>query len=604
MSGSTRRSFLERTVQTSAGLWLMSRGDPLGAATATRPARQVADIQNLKVVSIDDAAGPVEEIRADIVIVGGGLGGVAAAMAACEAGRTVCLFEETDSLGGQATSQGVTALDDNGYIELSGATKQYMAFRNGIRDYYRKNTRLKPEAAANPRLNPGRGWGMLGFESAVGVRVLDEMLAFPRASGRLTCVMRAKAYAVGMEGDRLAYVDLIHLDSRRRYRARAGMFIDASELGDLLALGAADYITGAESKADTGEPHAADTADAEDVQSFTYSFVIEHRPGENHVIPRPPDYARNRDEQPYTLTLKYGDGRVLTYGVFVVRPQTYGSFWNYRRLIDASQFEDERYRHDLALINWPGNDYRGGTILVDDPTEQIAQLQAAQNLSLGFLHWLQTEVPRDDTGRGYPEFKLRRDLMGTPHGVAKFPYIRESRRIRAIKTILEQEVASKHRSEARAVHFDDSVGIGLYAIDLHESKRGKKQVIDPTKPFQIPLGALIPRRTTNLLAGCKNIGTTHITNGCCRLHPIEWAIGEAAGAAAALSIERSMTPREIREQTGLLRELQRRLVRRGAPIMWYDDIGPADPRFAEAQMLPFEKPEILAKLNSNLHAPR
>ncbi|HSW46633.1 MAG TPA: FAD-dependent oxidoreductase, partial [Phycisphaerae bacterium] len=353
----------------------------------------------------------------------------------------------------------------------------------------------------------------------------------------------------------------------------------------------------------TGEPHAADTADAEDVQSFTYCFFIEHRPGERHVIDKPADYTRNRDGQPYTLTLHYGDGRVMTYGVFEHRPGTFGTFWSYRRAIDATQFDDPRYARDLALINWPGNDYRGGNILVDDPAEQLRQLQAARDLSLGFLHWMQTEMPRDDGGRGYPEFKLRPDVVGTPDGLCMFPYIRESRRIAAIKTIVEQEVTATGRQGPRAAHFDDSVGIGLYGIDIHESKRGRKQVIDPTKPFQVPLGALIPRRTANLLAGCKNIGTTHITNGCYRLHPIEWGIGEAAGLIASLCVERKLAPREVREQKPVLRELQRRIVARGSPIMWYDDVPTTDRRFEKVQILPFEQPAILERLDAGLHAP-
>ena len=48
-------------------------------------------------------------------------------------------------------------------------------------------------------------------------------------------------------------------------------------------------------------------------------------------------------------------------------------------------------------------------------------------------------------------------------------------------------------------------------------------------PFELPLGALLPVRTRNLLPAAKNIGTTHITNGCYRLHPVEWNAGEVAG---------------------------------------------------------------------------
>ena len=45
------------------------------------------------------------EIEADILIAGGGLGGVAAALAAADCGKRVVLTEETDWIGGQLTAQ-------------------------------------------------------------------------------------------------------------------------------------------------------------------------------------------------------------------------------------------------------------------------------------------------------------------------------------------------------------------------------------------------------------------------------------------------------------------------------------------------------------------
>ena len=147
------------------------------------------------------------------------------------------------------------------------------------------------------------------------------------------------------------------------------------------------------------------------------------------------------------------------------------------------------------------------------------------------------------------------------------------------------------------------MGIGHYGIDIHETTRPRKLDFKPARPFQIPLGALIPRRTLNLLAGCKNVGTTHITNGCYRLHPIEWAVGEAAGETASLCFERGRRPKDILANKELLRTLQRRLVARGAPIMWYDDLPVGDPRFEKLQMLPFESPEVMAGIQGNLHAP-
>jgi hypothetical protein len=72
----------------------------------------------------------------------------------------------------------------------------------------------------------------------------------------------------------------------------------------------------------------------------------------------------------------------------------------------------------------------------------------------------------------------------------------------------------------------------------------------------------------NLLPACKNIGTTHITNGCYRLHPVEWNIGEAAGALAAHCLKRKLIPRQVRNSGTLLEEFQRLLERMGVELSW------------------------------------
>jgi hypothetical protein len=94
--------------------------------------------------------------------------------------------------------------------------------------------------------------------------------------------------------------------------------------------------------------------------------------------------------------------------------------------------------------------------------------------------------------------------------------------------------------------FADSVGVSSYRIDLHPSAGGTNYIDVSSLPFQIPLGTLIPKRLENLIPTNKNIGTTHITNGCYRLHPVEWNIGEAAGALAAYAVTNKTTPRAIR----------------------------------------------------------
>jgi hypothetical protein len=166
--------------------------------------------------------------------------------------------------------------------------------------------------------------------------------------------------------------------------------------------------------------------------------------------------------------------------------------------------------------------------------------------------------------------------MGTEDGLAKYPYIRESRRIQAEFTILEQHLTREEREKVvgngneqlLAQPFPDSVGIGYYHLDLHPSTGGDNYIDTPSVPFQIPLGAMIPQRMENLIPACKNIGTTHISNGCYRLHPVEWSIGEAAGSLCANSINRKTIPRSIRNTPQELKDFQSLMVKNGTILEW------------------------------------
>ncbi|MFB2556930.1 FAD-dependent oxidoreductase [Herbiconiux liangxiaofengii] len=159
-------------------------------------------------------------------------------------------------------------------------------------------------------------------------------------------------------------------------------------------------------------------------------------------------------------------------------------------------------------------------------------------------------------------------------GLAKEVYVRESRRIRALATVTEGDIGREMRGEfAGPALFDDSVGIGFYRIDLHPSTAGRSYVDIDCFPFQIPLGTLIPRDVSNLLAANKNIGTTHITNGAYRLHPVEWSIGEAVGALAAFCAETGMAPSAVHASRGAVADLQRVLSGRlGVALEWSEEI--------------------------------
>jgi hypothetical protein len=172
--------------------------------------------------------------------------------------------------------------------------------------------------------------------------------------------------------------------------------------------------------------------------------------------------------------------------------------------------------------------------------------------------------------------RLRPDIVGTEDGLAKYPYIRESRRVQAEFTVLEQhvgtdarmQVTGKSRDELTAEPFADSVGIGSYRIDLHPSSGGDNYIDISSLPFQIPLGSLIPKRVENLLAAGKNLGVTHITNGCYRLHPVEWNVGESAALLAVEAIRIGEPPRKIRNTEKLRKTFQARIQAQGVEIQW------------------------------------
>ena len=525
---------------------------------------------------------------ADLVVVGGGLGGCAAALAACRAGLRVVLTEETDWIGGQLTSQAVPP-DEHPWIEGFGCTRSYRRFRDGVRQYYRDHFPLTPAARANPHLNPGNGWvSRLCHEPRVALAVLQQMLAPHVAGGRLRLLLHARPVAVEVDGDRLRAVD-VDVAGRGRVTLSAPMFVDATELGDLLPLAGVEHVTGAESRRDTGEPHAPEVANPLDQQAVTWCFAMDHVEGEDHTLARPAEYDFWRAYVP--VMQPPWTGRLLDWEnthQITLDPRTFrfdpteklasGNIWAYRLIADLGQFQPGTYPSGISLVNWPQNDYWLGPLVGPGVTPESAaeHLRRARQLSLSLLYWMQTEAPRPDGGTGWRGLRLRDDVTDGPDGLAKAVYVRESRRLLAEVTVVEQHLATearmeqtgKPRDEVTAEAYPDSVGIGAYRIDLHPGTGGTNYIDIGALPFQIPLGALIPRRMENLLAGAKNLGVTHLTNGCYRLHPVEWNIGEAAGALAAFCRDRKADARRVRSDPGLLAAFRQRLRDDGFELEW------------------------------------
>lgn len=513
-------------------------------------------------------------MKADIIVIGGGLGGCTAALAAAKFGKKVILTEETDWIGGQLTSQAVPP-DEHKWIEQFGCTASYREFRNRVRDYYRRNYPLKQEAFSDVKLNPGNGWvSRLCHEPKVALAVLQEMLAPFVASGRITILLNYQVESAEAEQDTIQSVTLKHVLNKNKLMLKGDIFLDATECGDLLPLAGVEYVTGAEAKADTGELHAPEEARPQDMQPITHVFAVDYIDGEDFTIEKPPQYEKWKAYQAPFLQHKQlswfapdaHTGESKEFAMF--HHGDLWGLWDYRRIIDPDLFKEETFQGDITLINWPQNDYWLGSIIDVNPDDRLRYLEDAKQLSLSLLYWLQTEAPRSDGGKGYPGVRLRPDVLGTEDGLAKYPYIRESRRIKAMFTVVEEHINAETRGDQGIERFNDSVGIGCYRIDLHPTTETNTFFYTESYPFEIPLGALLPIRVKNLLPACKNIGATHITNGCFRVHPVEWNIGESAGYLAAFSLEKGIIPCEVRENEGLLREFQEMIVKEGIELSW------------------------------------
>ena len=145
----------------------------------------------------------MEILKSDIVIWGGSLGGTLAAYSASKAGKTVLLFEETDWIGGQLTSQAVPP-DEHKWIEQTGATASYRAYRNKVRDYYRNHPFIVDELKTKDFFCPGgSSVSRISHPPKLALSFLLEMVEPYLASGKLKIYYNSKLKSAKTSGNEI-----------------------------------------------------------------------------------------------------------------------------------------------------------------------------------------------------------------------------------------------------------------------------------------------------------------------------------------------------------------------------------------------------------------
>ncbi len=411
----------------------------------------------------------MNSLKTNILIIGGGIGGCACALAACKLGLNVVMTEETDWIGGQFTAQ-ATPPDEHGWIEKWGCTATYRQFRNDVRQYYRDHYPLTTAARQNPHLNPGNGWvSPLCAEPKVFLTVLENTLQPYVEQNQLVILKNHIAISARTEREQVQYTEIQNIQNGAKTIIEAAYFIDATELGDLLPLTGTDFVTGSESRAETEEPSAAMQANPQNIQAFSMCFAMSYHEGADFTIEKPHNYEYWRDFVPdltpawsgKLLSLTGLSPRTMQAVHYNFQPnqepnKAFAGLWTYRRVLHTDNFVKGAFDSDVTMVNYPQIDYLGGNLLGANPEERQKGIADAKTQSLSFLYYLQTEC-------GFKGLKLRGDVVGTTDGLAKSPYIRESRRIKSVFTIKEQHIAASCRpNQTYAATFYDTVGIGFY----------------------------------------------------------------------------------------------------------------------------------------------
>ena len=487
----------------------------------------------------------------DVIVVGAGSGGVAAAIEAARLGVSVALLEETDTVGGQMIP--VPNMDEY-VIFPQGSGGIYGEFRNKAANYYADPTRFPPNGKSVGTCYWGEN--RYCFEPKVVQQILLSMI---NAESRLKLFTQTKVVNVSKSGN--AVTGVVTSDGTNW---QSKIVIDATEYGDIIPLTGAAYRVG-NSVSSSVNPNSC-------IQDITYVTPIKKYPNgvpSNLKLNNPPPKYEEYKEEFRNLVTKTGN-----YPYAGVMPVNFLAHNQYRGLPDssnpASYTSLEGEKITKTALNWT-NDYPGyltsATLKVsylENQTERKRLNCEAKLKTLGFIYYVQHDLGEVNwsvaNDEGFDTAYNRANLCDNIPAEYKiiernfppFPYVRESRRIVAINTLTAAEIKANKTDAANT--FPTSVAMGDYGSDLHNCNTNQNLESDLGEtlndsfiagPFQVPLEVLIPQSLDGFLAAEKNIGVSRLANGGTRLQPITMQTGEAAGALAALSVQGGLQPRQV-----------------------------------------------------------
>ena len=501
----------------------------------------------------------------DIIIAGGGTGGISAAIQAARMGASVLVVEPSTWIGGQATAAGVSNMDDMSR-QKSGI---YLEFINRIKNYYDSRGKSMGTCYWDSR--------SLAFEPHIGQEALVAMINESRRRGTLEFLMNANIIAVKKDKNTVTGVTVQLLDrSNRIYDCK--ILIDATEYGDILPLAKTQYRIGnAVSK--FPNPEAM-------IQEITWTAVLRKYPGgvPQYLKPKSPLPGYDLAKRNYESFVS-ADGYNFRNTYPVATPVNFMTHNAYRGLPDSSNpysYDADKENRPFITktsVNW-GNDYPGAygwtngkrglpVSYLEDKRVRLQIEREALMKTLHFIWYIQNELSEDwsvaddeynnrilpEAARGLPS-----DWQEVVRRMPVIPYVRESRRVIAKHTLTSHELlynSLSYRDGQTSREFSDAIAIGGYILDLHGAntdadmewefeERTRTSIINrPRGPFQVPMNILIPEDTDGLIAAEKNLSMSRLAAGALRLQPITMMTGQAAGALAAVCVRDGVQPSQV-----------------------------------------------------------
>lgn len=474
-------------------------------------------------------------VKTPVLIIGGGASGTMAGIQCARLGVPVLILEETTWLGGMLTSAGVSAIDGNHQLP-SGLWGE---FRQQLYNYYGG-----PQAVQT-------GWvSNTLFEPSVANRILKEMAGREKP---LSIWYNTRWLSVERSGDR--WIVTAEREGKRQ-TIETTILIDATELGDVLAKAGARYRIGMDSRFETGEKYAPDSANTI-IQDLTYVVTLkDYGAGADKTIPRPAGY----DSTLFLCSCSHADPSLTD------KPED-----NCHKMLQYGRLPNKKY-----MINWPacGNDYYLN-VIEKSPAERRALLEEARLHTLRFLYYMQTAL-------GYRNLGIADDEYPTNDRLPMIPYYREARRVQGLVTFSYEDMPDPWTRPVPL--YRTGIAVGDYPIDHHHLKYPAAPQIDFVKikvpSYNVPMGSLIPEGVSGLIVAEKSISVTNIVNGATRLQPVVLQLGQAAGIMAALCIRQHRMPDAL-----AVRDVQQQLLLAGGYLMPYIDVKKEDSAFAAIQRI-------------------